>query len=447
MFRILLLFSLIITSLNAQTIRLKPGEHKMVVTREVKRFIYDLYLPTKYAKNKQLPIFYTFHWNKKGLVNEYKKTAEKLGVILVGNLRSGSGSDNFRQTRADVYAMMIDLRHRLEFDGSRQYTIGFNGGAVSAYLCARRNRQHIRGVISDSGWIGPAKANSFERWSSNLYALTLAGEKDSSVINWIPNDQVKLNPYDGKIDLFSYPHDGHRRVAPEYIQAKAITKMLNVTENLKGEQKLLELYQKRSKAFKAEDNLKSSFKLAINTVTKYPYTKLAHLARKELDKILLDDRFLELELNLHDRSLNFNTIDFLGQNFLGAALSGDKKRAQSYLHCILSSNILEDNIWANEIFATVLFAGGGRQFSNEACFKVYEKMPSYAQEDQLNQLYYAACLFRAKESDKLKKHLSKIRGLNWNSNIRARCFNDLNNNFNNEIDNLDTKLWMENILY
>ena len=447
MFRSILLLIFITSSLSAQSLRVQPGEHKRVVTRTVRHFLYDIYLPPQYAYDKKLSVFYNFAPLGKGMTERYMSIAEKLGVILVGNMRYNVHHDPQKEIVADTYAMMLDVRHRLKFDGGAQFTVGDEGGGYGAYMAARHHRQHIRGTLSCAGWTGLSYSkDKHYRWNPLFTAVTIAGDKDKYVKRCAEIDEANEGAFKGFMSTFIY--QGGRNQAPDRLRYKGMQHLLSSVVPMSNEKSLIQTFKKRVARALENEDLKTAFELSLDHVLRYPYSNLAHEARKVLDAIFnKSDDFCDLEFKLKDNSKNSMQTDFIAQNFLGAALAGDKKRARSLRHCILNSNILHDRVWSNQVFLISLFAGAGRQFSLDDCLEIYEKMPSKTQHDSLNKLAYAAYLFRAKKYQELESQIKILERLNFRMHSHKRALLNIKENYKKKVDVLDRRLWMDLIRY
>jgi dienelactone hydrolase len=99
---------------------------------------YALYLPSKYTREKQWPIVYTFDPGARGTmpVELMKDAAERYGYIVVGSNNSQNGPWKLEAEAAR--AMAQDAQARLAIDNKRAYLAGLSGGARFASALAQR---------------------------------------------------------------------------------------------------------------------------------------------------------------------------------------------------------------------------------------------------------------------------------------------------------------------
>jgi len=111
---------------------------------------YCLYLPVNYDITRSYPIIYAFDPHGKGRIPValMKKSAERLGFIIVGSNNSKNG---LSEVEINVIAsgLLSDTKLKLSIDTNRIYTAGFSGGARVAGMVAQGIRG-VKGVIACS---------------------------------------------------------------------------------------------------------------------------------------------------------------------------------------------------------------------------------------------------------------------------------------------------------
>lgn len=153
---------------------------------------YCLYLPSNYGIDKVYPIIYAFdpHGNGHIPVALIKKTAEKLGYIVIGsnNSRNGLRPDELNHILSTLIA---DTQSKLSIDSKRVYLIGFSGGARVACMVAQ-GVSGVSGVIACSAGFQP------NRSSLGFHFIGVAGSQDMNYL-----EMRKLN---GVLDSLRIPN-------------------------------------------------------------------------------------------------------------------------------------------------------------------------------------------------------------------------------------------------
>ncbi len=116
---------------------LKTGEILQLKCKGDTAQSFALYLPAKYASDKNLPVIFFFDPHAKGSLplELYKDLGEKYSCILLGSNSSKNGNT---QQRSDeiINTLLSEAADRLNFDSKKMYTAGFSGGARVASSAA-----------------------------------------------------------------------------------------------------------------------------------------------------------------------------------------------------------------------------------------------------------------------------------------------------------------------
>src|SRR6185312_14882685 len=137
---------------------LSAGQRGTVICLENPSFTYDIYLPPAYSTNgPPLPIFYTMYASGNGMVGTFTNSCANLNIIVVGltGIKNGVPWDKvFRE----IYAVTLDVRHRVLYDPTAEFAGGESGGGECAYMFSRVRSQHVSGLFEMAGWL--ARYNS-----------------------------------------------------------------------------------------------------------------------------------------------------------------------------------------------------------------------------------------------------------------------------------------------
>ena len=185
---------------------------------------YDIYLPPTYsATNNPLPILYTFNPNGNGMVGNFGAVASDLQIIVVG-IRESSNEVDWYDFIDAVYAIVRDIRRRVNFDPTAEFTAGWSGGGYESYVHSEILRQEIAGVYPMCGWV--ERYDPTDRYLPSLLVARANALADNTGINdyWAPDgayfDQIGIVHYD---TWFPGPH----AIAPDTNKTDCLTWLIN----------------------------------------------------------------------------------------------------------------------------------------------------------------------------------------------------------------------------
>ena len=315
------------------------------------KYQYDLYLPSSYGKGKPLPIIYTSSPGGGGMVNAYKAMGEKLQVIVVGEL----AYRNNRPTSdiiGSVFATLRDVRHRIEFDPTAQFTGGMSGGAWQSYSVARWNSASICGVMAAGGWLG-MEYDPWFRHGAGLLVARGAGVNDKGVNRMRKRDSKFLSRFNATIRDWSFP--GGHVDAPTPVKIEMLQWLLAERTSQDG------VARKFAEARGAEWNAKcerghggSVFVECVDALMKHPKTWIAHEAQKVIDRFLQDYSKFQ-GLSLYGLPTGQSVEDYFGFIAYGSGLAGNADTFRSALKCFQCCGNCDPE-WARILAAIMLFA-------------------------------------------------------------------------------------------
>lgn len=315
----------------------KAGQHTKVTCKDFPNIKYDIYLPPQYDHKGKvfLPIMYTFSPGGGGMVRHFKKIAEEMGVIIVGSLESKNGvnSDVYRGT---LYATTADIRSRVHFDPTAQFSAGMSGGGWTAYGFARLNAPHTSGVLAMGAWLGNQHDHDFDWHKEGLLVARTHGNKDGGAKGYLGKDAAYLNDYKiTKIKDWEFP--GGHVSAPLEIQRPALKWMLEnrktqSSADIKNAQELSQKIQ----GYIASGNTQQAFDMSMKTMMTMPRTWHAYMAQKAIDKLMnLPAASLKGTFkNVNDLPGKYELLDFLSFQLEGAGLIGQENVVHNSFECL-----------------------------------------------------------------------------------------------------------------
>ncbi len=183
------------------------GERGEAACVSLPQFSYDVYLPSGYLHDGlPSPVIYTISYNPNGMVETFREACEQAGVIGIGIL-SASNESNWRDYGGEVYAVMRDVRERLNVDPSAQFVGGMSGGAWGSYEMAKMFQPHVAGVFAMGGWLGRQWAES-DRYLPGLLVARSNGDTDRGANSFLVADAMHLGQFDVVLMDWSFP-GGH----------------------------------------------------------------------------------------------------------------------------------------------------------------------------------------------------------------------------------------------
>ncbi|MGZ4960949.1 MAG: hypothetical protein ACXWC8_00200 [Limisphaerales bacterium] len=305
-----------------------PGGRAIVQCLEFTNRSYDIYIPPQYSDTgPALPILYTFHPDGNGMVSQFGGVASELGMIVVG-IRESSNLVDWNDFVDVVYAATRDIRKRLRFDPTAEFTTGWSGGGYEAYMHSQILRQEISGVYPMGSWL--PDYDSTYRYSSNLIVARADAVNDNPGIlaDWGPNgtymNQHGIQHYDT-----SYP--GTHAVAPDTNKLDCLTWLLNHHTPAGTNDEALAATQAASwRSGLTNGDAQRVFSEAFNTVMTNPRSYLENQAQLIVDQVMTNYETFRT-FNITNLARGDYTADYLYFRAHGAAKIGD---TNTYYSCL-----------------------------------------------------------------------------------------------------------------
>ncbi len=336
---------------NTVPLNIEPGEQGKVQCVDAAKYQYDLYLPSSYGKGKLLPIIYTSSPGGGGMVNAYKAMGEELQVIVVGEL-AYRNNRSISDIIGSVFAMLRDVRQRIEFDPTAQFTAGMSGGAWQSYSVARWNSTSICGVMAMGGWLGM----QYEPWfrhGTGLLVARGAGVDDKGSNRMSKRDSTFLSRFNATVKDWSFP--GGHVDAPTPVKVEMLQWLLDERTSQD------DVAQKSAEAQWAEWNTKCEqgndgtvFVECVEAVLEHPRTWIAYEAKKIIDRQLQDYSKFQ-GLSLDGLPTGQYAEDYFGFIAYGSGMAGDADTFHSALKCFQSCGNCDPE-WARILASIMLFA-------------------------------------------------------------------------------------------
>lgn len=189
---------------------------------------YDIYLPLAYTTNgTPLPILYTLHPNKGGMVSSFQGVCSSLNIITVGITGSGN-SVPWDTVLREFYAVTRDIRQRVLFDPTAELVGGFSGGGENSYVFSRFHAQHVAGVFMMAGWLGRGGGyptyQTTDRVQTNLLVARARGLSDGGGWVMVPDSNYLASC--GAIIQDWYFSGGHV-VPPDSVKSNCLSWLLS----------------------------------------------------------------------------------------------------------------------------------------------------------------------------------------------------------------------------
>jgi hypothetical protein len=305
-----------------------PGGRAIVQCLEFTNRSYDIYIPPQYSDTgPALPILYTFHPDGNGMVSQFGGVASELGMIVVG-IRESSNEVDWSDFVDVVYAATRDIRKRLRFDPTAEFTTGWSGGGYEAYMHSQILRQEVSGVYAMCSWM--PQYNSTYRYSSNLLVTRGNALADKTGLNgdWAPDgtfmDSIGIKHYD---TWFPGPH----AVAPDTNKLDCLTWLLNHHTPAGTNDESLAAAQAASwRSRLTNGEAQRVFSEAFNTVMTSPRSYLENQAQLIVDQVMTNYETFRT-FNITNLATGDYTADYLYFRAYGAAKIGD---TNTYFACL-----------------------------------------------------------------------------------------------------------------
>lgn len=262
-----------------------PGQRGTVQCLEFPGHSYDIYLPTTYSLANELPMLITFNPGGGGYVGTFQSLGEELGVIVVGN----TVSRNYLERSvwdASVHAMMLDLRHRVNYDPTAVFAAGLSGGGVTSFRLAQAYFPEIAGVLSMGGWL--MDYQMVIRYMDGLLVARTAGNTDHAVLDYNYHDQRRLwSAYN--VEVQDWYFTGGHTLAPANVRRECLLWLLNA--RLRAGRNARDAAAQRGAGWRtriAQGERAPVFKECLQAVLHRPRTHDAREAQMVLDDLLGD---------------------------------------------------------------------------------------------------------------------------------------------------------------
>ncbi len=392
-----------LAAVTAKDIGIAPGERGSVQCEAHPNYKYDLYLPSSYAKADPLPIIYTSSPGGGGMVNAYKQIGEKLQVIVVGNLGYRNNRPNYKII-GDVHAMLLDIRQRIEFDPTAQFTAGMSGGAWQSYNIARWHPKSISGVVAIGGWLGMEYDSRF-RHREGLFVARGCGVNDRGSNAMRKRDANFLSLFDAEIRDWSFP--GGHVDAPTNIKTEMVEWLLAKREiqNNQDRKQAATKSQHWHTAVKQNRGSRVMVECVQATLT-HPGTWLALEAQKMIDDLTKDYKLFQ-EYSLAGLPTGQSAEDYFGYMAYGAGFAGDTDTFRSALKCFSHCGG-SDPEWSRILGTILLFAPQANIRNSETGRKLIKiALQKHPKNNSLKMLA-AAFTVEAKQFDKAAQLLNSV---------------------------------------
>lgn len=426
-----------------------PGERGTVQCLVHPGYKYDLYLPSSYGKSKPLPIIYTSSPNGSGMVNAYKALGEKLQVIVVGNLGYRNNCPNYKII-GDVYAMLYDIRNRIEFDPTAQFAAGMSGGAWQSYNIARWHPEAISGVIAIGGWLGMEYDPRF-RHRQGLLVARGCGVNDRGSNSMRKRDSDFLLRFDAKIRDWSFP--GGHIDAPVNIKTEMMQWLLAERRNQNNQdRKQTTAISQRWRAAVKKGSGSRVMVECVQTILTNPGTWLALEAQKQIDDLTKDYTQFET-YPLVGLPTGQSAEDYFGFMAYGTGLAGDVDRFQAALKCFNHCGNCDPE-WARILGTILLFAPNQNIRNIKTGQKLIDNALQKHTENDSLKILAAAFSIETKQFDKATQLLKYVQlpaliytGPNGKEIIKQekKAYAELKNSLTNRTNHLKAKTWLEMI--
>jgi hypothetical protein len=307
-----------------------PGGRAIVQCLEFPNKAYDIYLPPQYSDTgPPLPILYTFHPNGGGMVANFGGVATDLGIIVVG-IRESSNAVDWNDFIDVIYAVSRDIRQRLRFDPTAEFTTGWSGGGYEAYMHSQILRQEISGVYAMCSWL--PHYDSTYRYPSNLLVTRANALADNTGLNadWAPDgsfmDQLGIQHYD---TWFPGPH----AIAPDTNKLDCLSWLLaHHTPTGSNDEAVAAAQAASWRSALTNGQAQRVFTEAFNTVLTNSRSFLENQAQLIVDTVMTNYESFR-SFNITNLAPGDYTADYLYFRAYGAAKIGD---TNTYFSCLKS---------------------------------------------------------------------------------------------------------------
>ena len=341
------------------------GQRGTVTCLEHPYYTYDIYLPPAYSNAAPLPIFYTMYASGGGMVSTFTNACSNLNVIVVGITGSKNGMpwDNVLR---EIYAVTLDVRHRVRYDPTAEFAGGESGGGECAYMFSRMRAQHVAGLFEMAGWLARYNMGStiqyygIDRVQTNLLVVRTTGTNtsnpDTGSIFYNPFDSNYLAHCGAVIQDFYF--DGGHGTPPESLKIPCLSWLLDhrTPSGPDDESNALAQaadWQSRIVAGQEEAVVHE----CVSNLMNFPRTWYALEAELTLDELMTNFTvFRTLDVsNLAQGDFAYDMFYYYAR---GAATNADWTRHDSCLKALTGINITNDyngTITISNITETVAF--------------------------------------------------------------------------------------------
>ena len=192
---------------------------------------YYVYTPSKYKKDKNLPLLFLFHPSGKGAryVKRMMLSAESLSMIIVSSDAFYNTGGVWLKKDDEMLEVFKDLWSTIELefphDNSRIYLGGSSGGAMRAYQYSGMVDRPWAGIWANGGWLGGPKYYDWN-YGKDMRIAMVNGNHDRGVNRYVDADTKVFEKNGCTVELFSF--EGGHSVPTPMIQYKSLLWMLNI---------------------------------------------------------------------------------------------------------------------------------------------------------------------------------------------------------------------------
>lgn len=166
------------------TVNADDGISKQKLTSQGKQRTYYLYAPQTTKSAKSVPVLVLFHptdRNGSALLVEWRKLADKEGLILVGPDSFAAGWRADEDGPAFIHDLVETLNKKFSIDKSRIYLFGHSAGAVFALDIAMLDSEYFAAVAIHGGaWRTKRESSLATQAKRKIPVKLIIGDRDTS---------------------------------------------------------------------------------------------------------------------------------------------------------------------------------------------------------------------------------------------------------------------------